>query len=112
MTAAHDDISVARFEVGDPVRVLDLTAPPHCRTPTYVRGKVGYIGGRMGAFFNPEEAAEGRDGKPDRMVYHVHFHQQKLWPDYAGAAEDELVIDLYEHWLAPATSEELNAGNI
>ena len=101
-----------RFNVGDPVRVLDQMSPSHCRTPTYVRGKVGYIGGHMGAFWNPEESAEGGDGQPNRMVYHVHFEQIKLWPDYAGTAQDELVIDLYEHWLEPATPEALKAGNI
>lgn len=102
----------ARFNVGDAVRVLDLPQPPHCRTPIYVRGKVGFVGNLMGAFWNPEEAAEGRDGLPNRMVYHVHFEQRKLWPDYAGDDKDELVIALYEHWLDAATPEELEAGNL
>jgi nitrile hydratase len=102
----------ARFNVGDAVRVRAQAAPPHCRTPSYVRGKVGYIGGRMGAFWNPETSAEGGDGQPDRMVYHVHFAQQKLWPGYAGEAGDELIIDIYEHWLDAATAEELQAGNL
>jgi len=102
----------ARFSIGDPVRVLDQPAPLHCRTPSYVRGKIGYIGGRMGDFWNPEQTAEGGDGLPARMVYHVHFDQSKLWPDYAGGSEDELRVDLYEHWLEAATPDELEAGNL
>ncbi len=102
----------ARFDVGDAVRVLDQPAPRHCRTPSYVRGKVGYIGGRMGAFWNPEETAVGGDGLPDLMVYHVHFHQNKLWPDYAGDAGDELIVDLNEHCLDAATPQDLEAGNL
>jgi len=102
----------ARFNVGDPVRVLTLPQPQHCRTPRYVRGKVGYISGRMGAYWNPEDTAVGGDGKPDRMVYHVHFQQIQLWPDYAGDAKDELRVDIFEHWLEAATPEELQAGNL
>ena len=101
-----------RFEIGDPVRVKAIYPPGHLRTPWYIRGKVGFIGGYMGNYWDPEKSAEGEDGKPDRMVYHVHFSQAKLWPDYNGKDSDELVVDIQEHWLDPATTEELETGNL
>ena len=104
--------SVPQFNIGDPVRVKTLTPPGHCRTPRYIQGKVGRIGGHMGVYWNPEETAEGRDGKPDRMVYHVYFDQARLWPDYHGKQSDQLVVDIQEHWLEQASAAELEAGNL
>jgi nitrile hydratase subunit beta len=101
-----------RFGIGDPVRVKSLTPTGHIRTPWYIRGKVGVVGGLMGSYWNPETSARGEDGKPDRMVYHVHFSQPGLWPDYSGRKSDELVVDLQDHWLDPASEEELKAGNL
>ena len=94
------------------MQVSDRPAPDHCRTPKYIRGKVGYVGGLMGLYWNPEESAEGGTGKPDRMVYHVHFNQSGLWAEYKGTVADELVVDLFEHWLDAASLEELEAGNV
>ncbi|MBT3701752.1 MAG: nitrile hydratase subunit beta [Alphaproteobacteria bacterium] len=101
-----------RFGIGDTVRVKSLSPEGHMRTPWYIRGKVGVIGGLMGSYWNPEESAMGRDGKPDRMVYHVHFDQARLWPDYNGRETDQLVVDLQDHWLDIASPQELEAGNL
>jgi hypothetical protein len=92
----------ARFQPGQPVRVLAGRPPGHIRTPTYVRGKAGVIERICGNFANPEELAYGRDGLPARPVYRVRFRQEDLWPDYRGAAEDKVEVEIYEHWLEPA----------
>jgi nitrile hydratase subunit beta len=107
-----DDAIPPRFKIGDPVRVKADKPPGHMRTPWYIRGKVGVIGGYLGSYWNPERSAEGEDGKPDHMVYHVHFDQARLWPGYNGKVSDELVVDLQDHWLDAASTQELEAGNL
>lgn len=90
-----------RFAVGARVHVRSLHPPGHVRTPHYLRGRDGVIESIAGHYANPEELAYGRDGLPRAALYRVRFAQGQLWPDYAGAAGDTLVADLYEHWLEP-----------
>jgi nitrile hydratase subunit beta len=87
------------FSPGMRVRVREDFPPGHIRTPVYVRGKEGVVTRRFGSFRNPETLAIGRDGLPKKALYEVHFRQTDLWPDYAGAPSDTLVMDIYEHWL-------------
>lgn len=87
------------FAIGQRVRVRVAWPPGHVRTPHYLRGRRGVVESIAGRFANPEELAYGRDGLPKRALYRVRFRQQELWPDYAGAAADTAVVDIYEHWL-------------
>jgi nitrile hydratase len=87
------------FAIGQPVRVRVAFPPGHVRTPHYLRGRRGVVESIAGRFANPEELAYGRDGLPARALYRVRFRQTELWPDYAGAAADSAVVDIYEHWL-------------
>jgi nitrile hydratase len=93
------------FSAGQSVRVLEVEAPGHIRTPHYIRGKRGTVERFVGFFRNPEELAYGRSGEPQRALYRVRFAQRHVWPDYRGGAGDTLDIDLYEHWLRPAKSQ-------
>jgi len=90
----------ARFRPGDAVRVRRAFPPGHVRTPFYTRGKRGEVVSVAGRFRDPEELAYGRAGEI-RPLYRVRFTQVELW-GAAEAAGDELVVDLYEHWLEPA----------
>ncbi len=92
----------ARFGPTDRVQVRWANPPGHIRTPYYVRGKTGVVERICGSFPNPEELAYGRDGVPARPLYRVRFSQRSLWPDYAGAANDCVEVEIYEHWLEPA----------
>lgn len=92
----------ARFAAGDRVRVLDLDISGHMRTPHYVRHQTGTIERYCGAYPNPEHLAYARRGEPPVHLYRVRFPQTALWPDYAGSPDDQLEIEVYEHWLAPA----------
>jgi Nitrile hydratase beta subunit, C-terminal len=94
-------MSAWRFHTGQLVRVRASSPPGHVRTPWYTRGCCGVIEAQAGAFANPEELAYGRSGLPPVPLYRVRFAQSALWPDYAGAACDTLVVDVYEHWLEP-----------
>lgn len=90
-----------RFQPGERVRVREMFPPGHVRTPHYTRGHCGIVESSAGSFANPEELAYGRSGEPAVPLYRVRFEQRDLWPDYAGAAHDTIVVDIYEHWLEP-----------
>ena len=87
---------------GGRVRVLDLPVKGHNRTPWYIRGKVGTVERYHGAYRNPESLAYGGSGEPVVPLYLVRFSQRELWENYDGPESDELLADVFEHWLEPA----------
>jgi len=93
----------ARFRVGDKVMVRAAYPIGHVRVPSYVRGKSGVIERYCGAYANPEELAYARPGLPRQPLYRVRFEQTKLWQTYQGADEDTVDVDIYQHWLEPAS---------
>jgi len=68
----------------------------------YIQGKIGAVERVHGDYRNPESLAYGGDGLPKQPLYLVRFPQSHLWRTYAGAAQDQLLMDIYEHWLKPA----------
>ena len=92
----------ARFTVGEKVRVMKAYPPGHIRTPFYIRGRTGTIERVCGAFPNPEELAQMRDGLPAQPLYRVRFRQKDVWPDYKGPEADVVEIEIYQHWLEKA----------
>ena len=93
----------ARFCPGDCVAVRLAHPPGHARTPFYIRGKIGFVERICGEFANPEELAYGRDGLPKLTLYRIRFQLRDVWSDYAGPKSDTLDVEIYEHWLEPAT---------
>ncbi len=91
------------FAPGTRVRVREdwpeARGPCHIRTPHYVRGRIGRVLRPLGAFPNPEDLAFARPA-PARALYHVLFDEPDLWPD--GRAGDDLLVEIFEHWLEPA----------
>ena len=92
-----------RFKVGDRVMIKRAFPPGHRRTPYYIRGKMGVIERICGAFPNPEELAYGFDGEPAKVLYRVRFQQKHVWPDYRGPERDLIEMEIFEHWLVPAS---------
>lgn len=92
-----------RFNVGDRVLIKRAFPPGHRRTPYYIRGKEGVIERICGTFPNPEELAYGFDGEPAKVLYRVRFKQSHVWPDYKGSARDVVEMEIFEHWLLPAS---------
>jgi Nitrile hydratase beta subunit, C-terminal len=90
-----------QFRPGARVRVRRADPPGHIRTPWYVRGRSGEVERICGAFANPEELAYNRQGLPAEPLYRVRFRQRELWPDYRGAAQDTIEVEIYQHWLEP-----------
>jgi nitrile hydratase len=81
------------------------------RTPAYVRGKQGWIERVQGEFRNPEILAYGGDGMPRQPLYLVGFRLAELWQArYAESPVDTLYVDIYEHWLESAATQEEMRG--
>lgn len=91
-----------RFAIGHGVRVRASHPPGHVRTPYYCRGHAGVIIECLGAFPNPEHLAYRHAGYAPVPLYRVRFRNADLWPDQRNGA-DETEIEIFEHWLEPAT---------
>jgi Nitrile hydratase beta subunit, C-terminal len=70
----------------------------HIRTPHYLRGMHGTVVAKLGVFANPEDLAFRRPAS-QRALYHVRFDQPAVWQQ--GRGGDELLVEIYEHWLEP-----------
>jgi len=92
-------VSAARFRPGERVRVLRRYPLGHIRTPYYIRGHTGVIERVCGEFGNPEELAQMRSGEPKQPLYRVRFLQREVWPDYRGAPQDVVEVEIFQHWL-------------
>lgn len=93
--------AVVRFQPGDAVEVLGLGKRGHIRTPDYILRKRGEVVQFCGCFLNPEDLAVGRTAGPVVPLYRVRFSMTHLWPEYDRHPQDALVIEVYDHWLAP-----------
>jgi len=89
----------ARFQIGDRVQVLDLKLDGHIRTPSYIRGKTGTVIQFCGFFLNPEDLSVGKTAGPVYPLYRVSFAMNDLWSGYERPEDDELCIEVYDHWL-------------
>jgi hypothetical protein len=74
----------------------ETRGPVHIRTPHYVRGHTGRVVRYLGDHPNPEDLAFARPAAK-WALYHVAFPMRQLWPE--GAADDQVVVEIYEHWL-------------
>ncbi len=93
--------TVPIYEVGDRVRVRKAAPLGHIRTPFYIRGHAGVVERYCGAFANPEELAQQRDGLPKQPLYRVRFKQTDVWPGYRGSRSDVIEIEIFQHWIEP-----------
>jgi Nitrile hydratase beta subunit, C-terminal len=91
--------TVPIYKPGDRVKVRKVAPLGHIRTPFYIRGCAGVVERLCGAFPNPEELAQQRDGLPAQPLYRVRFLQKRVWPDYRGPASDVLELEIFQHWL-------------
>ena len=91
-----------RFRQGDRVRVRDEARPGHIRTPTYIMGKVGVISRNHGSYRDPEQLAYGGEGVTKVPLYYVAFDAAHVWDGRPVGPADQVIVDVYEHWLEPA----------
>ena len=86
------------FKPGQRVRIADRTPPVHHRVPGYAKGKIGVIERICAMHGDPEKFIDG-DGMPKQRVYRVRILQSVLWESYSGGSNDDLDIEIFEHWL-------------
>lgn len=91
---------MARFKVGDRVRVVDMPYLFYSRTQMYVRGVVGTIADCTYQDLIPEDEAFNREGTIEQY-YIVRFRQQDIWPEYPFP-NDTLQTESPERFLEPA----------
>lgn len=87
------------FQPSDRVRVQRWVPPGHVRTPYYLRGHVGTVTSVAGVFRNPEKLAYGDRDAEEVTLYRVSFAASDIWPDRVEKEGDEIVADIFEHWL-------------
>jgi nitrile hydratase len=59
------------------------------------------VTGYCGTYLNPEDLAVGNTSGQAVDLYRVAFAQSQLWPKEKHPQHDMLVIEIYDHWLAP-----------
>ena len=88
------------FEAGDSVKVLVRYPVGHYRVPHFIRGRKGSVEMVITrAAVNNEEEGFGRNAGSKGYYYRVAIPLTELWPDYVGAPQDGLRIEIFETWL-------------
>jgi hypothetical protein len=82
------------FAPGDRVRAASVDPPHHTRVPGYVRGAVGTVVEREGAFPLADDRARGIPAEP-QAVYAVRFAARELF----GEGDHEVTVALWESYL-------------
>jgi thiocyanate hydrolase subunit beta len=90
---------VAKFDVGDKVKVRDLPAMFYTRTPEYCRGAEGTIAEVTYESPAPEDEAWDREDAKSEWFYIVRFNQAELWDNYTGPKNDTLQTEIPQRWL-------------
>lgn len=88
------------FCVGDRVKLREVDTAGHTRAPRYARGATGAVASLRGCHSFPDGNAAG--APQGQHLYTVAFRAQELWD--AGAADSEVLIDLWEPYLEGAAS--------
>ena len=101
MSYSHQVEPTPRFATTDQIQVVERQSEGHCRTPSYIRGKIGIVERYCGNFKNPEQLAVAHPTPVIIPLYRCRFLQKEIWPNYLGAETDTLEIEIYEHWVDP-----------
>jgi nitrile hydratase len=89
----------ARFAVGDVVRVRGWHPRGHTRCPWYIRGHLGVVTRRDGAFSLPDVEAHSMH-RVHEPTYSVRFDADELWNDRQPGVT--VNVDLWDSYLEPA----------
>ncbi len=83
------------------MRVRADMPPGHVRTPSYLRGKIGWVERTLGPFPNPEQLAYGLNAQALPLL-RVRFSMAEVWGDASETPTDTIDAEIYSHWLEPA----------
>jgi len=96
--AANRDADTSpSFDIGNPVRTLNINPCGHTRLPRYARGKSGRIASIHGCHVFPDSNAHGGGEKPT-WLYSVEFASVELFGPEAEAG-NTVMIDCWETYL-------------
>jgi nitrile hydratase len=91
---------LALFAPGDRIHIRNRVPIGHYRVPHYLRGKCGVVDSVVEPVaIDNEEEGYGRNAGARLHYYRISVPMTEIWPDYVGAAQDGLYIDVYETWL-------------
>lgn len=88
---------VARFRVGQQVRVRRYSSKGHTRAPQFCRGKAGMVLRVAPKVPFPDTSAHGGEMRYEH-TYHVEFAAPELWGT-DGGERDSVVVDLWDSYL-------------
>jgi len=91
--------SIPKFNIDSEIIVAKKQSIDHCRTPAYIRGKIGTIERCCGSFSNPEQIAVCNPNPFIIPLYRCRFYQKDIWLNYTGNDKDTLELEIFEHWL-------------
>ena len=80
------------------VRIKQMMPPGHVRAPAYLRGKIGVIERKLGAFGNPEQLAYGLPAEEIPLL-RVRFTMADVWGHDTEHPNDTLDAEIFAHWL-------------
>jgi nitrile hydratase subunit beta len=95
------DGSSSKYGPGDRVRVRGAYAPDDVATPTYVRGKFGFVESVQTALPSSKGNSVGGGRKLLQAVYRIRLQESDVWPD-RPAPGVVLCIDICEDQLESA----------
>lgn len=95
--SARPPTTLARFAVGERVRVRNLHPAGHTRLPGYTRNRVGTVEIVRGCFVYPDTNAHAQGEQP-QWCYCVRFDAGELWGE-AGDPTVTVSFDAFEPYL-------------
>ena len=60
---------------------------------------------------DPDQVAF-REPVTRQPLYRVRFAQSDVWPEYVTGSKDTLDVEIHQHWLDPATPEDLRKQEV
>ncbi|MCG8149153.1 nitrile hydratase subunit beta, partial [Pimelobacter simplex] len=100
--AKRESDKVARFQVGDVVRVIRSSPKGHTRRARYVRGAIGEVVLHHGPMIYADSAGNGLGENPEH-VYTVRFRAEELWGAEYAEPNQVVNFDVWDPYLEPVT---------
>lgn len=60
---------------------------------------------------DPDQVAF-REPVTRQPLYRVRFAQSDVWPEYESGSKDSVDIEIHQHWLEPADSQDLKKQQV
>ena len=92
---------VAKFSIGDVVKIDNQHPSAHTRMPRYIRGRRGKVIGLHGAHIFPDTHA-ARGEKTPEFLYTISFTGEELWGHENKGEKNMICVDVFEPYILSA----------